>query len=172
MDGRNKSGHDEAFGVFSLAVTEQLIPRDDLVFVAMNAGAVERVAAAAAHQEFRAAMADGIVPAAARRGLAGVVVELRQRERVAPQLPRLVDGVGARKFAERDRQRWIAVHQHQHPRVVGLADGDAEKIADADVDRHLHAANGAAQDDVFAMQFDVPDVAVGARVVRVEADRE
>jgi hypothetical protein len=32
--------------------------------------------------------------------------------------------------------------------------------------------NGAAQHDVFAMEFDVPDIAVGARVVRFEADRE
>jgi hypothetical protein len=32
--------------------------------------------------------------------------------------------------------------------------------------------NGTAQDDVFAMHFDVPDIAVGARIVRLEADRE
>jgi hypothetical protein len=32
--------------------------------------------------------------------------------------------------------------------------------------------NGAAQHDVFAMHFDVPDIAVGARIVRLEADRE
>lgn len=62
------------------------------------------------------------------------------------------------------------MHQHQHSGVVGLADGDAEKIADADIDSHLHAAHGAPQHDVFARQFDVPDAAVGAHVMRFEAD--
>ena len=47
---------------------------------------------------------------------------------------------------------------------------DAEKVADANVDRHLHAVQGTAQHDAFAMKFDVPHAAVGAAVVRVEAD--
>jgi hypothetical protein len=62
------------------------------------------------------------------------------------------------------------MHQHQHARVVGLAHGDAEKIADANIDRHPHAAHGTPQDDLFARQFDVPDAAIGAYVVRFEAD--
>ena len=62
------------------------------------------------------------------------------------------------------------MHQHQHLGIVGAAQGDAEEIADAYVDRHLHAAHGTAQHDAFAVKFDVPHAAVGAAVVRVEAD--
>ena len=50
------------------------------------------------------------------------------------------------------------------------AQRDAEKIADANVDRHLHAVDGTAQHDAFAMKFDLPHAAVGAGIVRIEAD--
>jgi hypothetical protein len=60
--------------------------------------------------------------------------------------------------------------QHQHLGVVDAAQRDAEKIADPDIDRHTHAANGTAQDDAFAVKFDVPHTAIGAGVVGVEAD--
>ena len=62
------------------------------------------------------------------------------------------------------------MHQHQHLRIVDAAQRNAEKIADAEVDRHPHALQGAAQHDAFAMKFDVPHAAVGADVVRIEAD--
>ena len=48
----------------------------------------------------------------------------------------------------------IAMHQHQHLRVVETAQRDAEKVADADVDRHPHALDGTVQHDAFAMKFD------------------
>ena len=62
------------------------------------------------------------------------------------------------------------MHQHQHLGIVDAAQRDAEKIADADVDRHLHAAHGTAQHDAFAVEFDVPHAAVGAGIMRFEAD--
>ena len=62
------------------------------------------------------------------------------------------------------------MHQHQHLRIVDAAQRDAEKIADADVDRHLHAADGTAQHDAFAVKFDVPHAAVCAGIMRIEAD--
>ena len=60
--------------------------------------------------------------------------------------------------------------EHEHLGIVDAAQRDAEKIADADIDRHLHAGNGTAQDDAFAVKFDVPHAAIRAGVVRVEAD--
>ena len=64
------------------------------------------------------------------------------------------------------------MHQHQHLRVVETAPCDAEKIADANVDGHLHAVDGTAQHDAFAVKFDLPHAAVGAGVLRVEAERK
>ena len=62
------------------------------------------------------------------------------------------------------------MNQNKHLRVVDAAQRNAKKIADADVDRHLHAAKGTAQHDTFAMKFDLPYAAIRARVVRVESD--
>ena len=62
------------------------------------------------------------------------------------------------------------MNQHQHLGVVDAAQRHAEKIAHANVDRHLHAVEGTAQDDAFAMKFDLPHAAVCAGVVRIEAD--
>ena len=47
------------------------------------------------------------------------------------------------------------MNQHQHLGVVDAAQRDAEKIADANVDRHPHAVQGTAQHDAFAMKFDL-----------------
>ena len=60
--------------------------------------------------------------------------------------------------------------QNQHLGVVDPAQCDAEEIANPDVDRHPHAADGTTQNHAFAMQFDMPDTAVRAGIVRVEAD--
>ena len=73
---------------------------------------------------------------------------------------------------KRNGQRRIAMHQHQHLRVVEAAQRDAEKVADANVDGHPHAADGTAQHDAFAMKFDLPHAAVCADVVRMEAERK
>src|SRR5689334_16042276 len=55
------------------------VPRDDLAFAAVHVEFAERVAGAAAHQEFRTAAADRVVTAAARRGFAYLVFrQLRQ----------------------------------------------------------------------------------------------
>ena len=62
------------------------------------------------------------------------------------------------------------MHQHQHLGVVDAAQRDAEKIADANVDRHLHAVEGTTQNDAFAVKFDLPHAAICAGVVRIEAD--
>lgn len=63
------------------------------------------------------------------------------------------------------------MHEHKHRCVIGFPNADAEKIADADIDRHPHALHGTAQDDPFAMKFDVADAAVSAHIMRFEADR-
>ncbi len=47
------------------------------------------------------------------------------------------------------------MNQHQHLGIVDAAQRDAEKIADANVDRHPHAVDGTAQHDAFAMKFDL-----------------
>ena len=62
------------------------------------------------------------------------------------------------------------MHQHEHLPVAVFAHRHAEKIADADIDRHPHAVHGAAQDDAFAMKFDLPHAAIGTDVVRGETD--
>jgi hypothetical protein len=41
------------------------IPRDDLAFALMDIRGIKQIAGAAAHQEFRASGADGVVTAAA-----------------------------------------------------------------------------------------------------------
>src|SRR5580698_9350303 len=62
------------------------------------------------------------------------------------------------------------MRQHQHLRLVGAAQRDAEEIADANLDSHPHAVDGPMQDDAFAVKFYSPRAAVGADVVRIEAD--
>ena len=62
------------------------------------------------------------------------------------------------------------MHQRQHLRLIRAAQRDAEEITDPNVDSHPHAVDGAMQDDTFAVKFYSPHAAVGAGVVRVEAD--
>ena len=64
------------------------------------------------------------------------------------------------------------MYQHQHLRIVETAQSDTEKIADANVDGHPHALDGTAQHDAFAMKFDLPHAAVGAGILRIEAERK
>src|ERR1700736_5460473 len=62
------------------------------------------------------------------------------------------------------------MNQHQHLRVVEAAQCDAKKIADANIDGHLHAVDGTAQHDAFAVKFDSPHAAVCAAVRGVEGE--
>ena len=62
------------------------------------------------------------------------------------------------------------MHQHQHLGVVNAAQPDPKEIADPDVDRHLHAVQGPAQNDALAIKFDPPHAAIGTAVVGVEID--
>src|SRR6266853_5214191 len=62
------------------------------------------------------------------------------------------------------------MNQHEHLGVVDAAQRNAEKIAHANVDRHLHAVDGTAQHDAFAVKFYSSHAAVGTGVVRIEAD--
>ena len=62
------------------------------------------------------------------------------------------------------------MRQNQHLGVVDAAQRNAEKIADANVDGHLHAVQGTAQNHAFAVKFDLPHAAVRTDVVRIEAD--
>src|SRR5665647_2916590 len=64
------------------------------------------------------------------------------------------------------------MNEHQELGAVEAAQGHAEKVGDAKVDRHLHAMQGTAQHDAFAMKFDVPHAAIGTAIVCLEADRQ
>ena len=64
------------------------------------------------------------------------------------------------------------MNQRQHLGIIDAAQRDAEKIAHANVDRHLYAMEGTAQDDAFAMKFYLSHATVCAGIVRVEADRK
>jgi hypothetical protein len=62
------------------------------------------------------------------------------------------------------------MNQNDRLRIVRPTPRDAEEVADANVDRHPHAADGPTQNNAFVMKFDMPDAAVCTGVVRVEAD--
>ena len=62
--------------------------------------------------------------------------------------------------------------QHQQLSLVEAAQGHAEKVGYAKVDRHLHAVQGTAQNHAFSVKFDLPHAAVRTDVVRIEADRQ
>jgi hypothetical protein len=62
------------------------------------------------------------------------------------------------------------VNQHEHLGIVDAAQRDAAEIADANVDSHPHALDGTPQHDTFAMKFDPAHAAVGAEILRIEAD--
>jgi hypothetical protein len=62
------------------------------------------------------------------------------------------------------------MQQDEHPRVGDFAQRDPGKIADTNVDGHAHAEDGPAQDDVFAVKFDLPYPAICTGVVRIEAE--
>jgi hypothetical protein len=155
----------------AVSITPRSIPRDDLAFALMNIRWIERIAAAPPYQKLRAPGADRAVAAAPGGGLAHFVFrQLRKREDLAPHPPGGRDLFAVGTDAERDRQGRIAMGENEHLGIVDAAQRHAEKIADADIDRHLHAGNGTAQDHAFAVKFDLPYAAVRAGVVRVEAD--
>ena len=62
------------------------------------------------------------------------------------------------------------MNQNQRASAVRFAAGDAEKIANANIDRHADAADGTAHSDAFTIDFDVPDAAIGAAIARFKAD--
>jgi hypothetical protein len=62
------------------------------------------------------------------------------------------------------------VNQNEHLGVVDAAQRNAKKIAHANADRHLHALDGAMQNDAFAVQFHSAHAAVGAGIMRIEDD--
>src|SRR5260370_41663326 len=62
------------------------------------------------------------------------------------------------------------MNPHDHLPIVDAAQRSAEKIAHANLDRHLHAVDGTAQDDAFAVKLDLPHATVCAGILRIEAD--
>src|SRR3954452_15366007 len=98
----------------------------------MDGGDVGCVARASPHQKLRAAGADRVAAAAARRRLPRRVVQLWQSENLAPRLPCRGELFAIRADTERNRQRGIAMHQHQRLAVGVIARSYAEEIADAD----------------------------------------
>jgi hypothetical protein len=64
------------------------------------------------------------------------------------------------------------VQQDEHLRIGDVAQRDSRKIADANVDGHAHAEDGPAQDDAFAVKFDLPYSAIRTGVVRIDAERQ
>ena len=138
----------------------------------MDVRRVEQVAGAAAHQEFRAAGADRVVaaaraaPARARLssgncGSAKISLHICQADAISSASELTQSGIVS------DGSRCTSTSICASSR---LAQRDAEKIADANVDRHPHAVDGTAQHDAFAMKFDLPHAAIGADILRIEAD--
>jgi len=99
-----------------------------------------------------------------------VLWQLRQREDVAPHPPRRHDLVVVATHAQGNRQGWIAMSEDEHLGIVSAAQRNAEKIAHANVDRHPHAMEGTPQNHAFAVKFYPAHAAVGAAVMRIEAD--
>ncbi len=129
----------------------------------------------APHQEFRTASADRVTATAALRWFACetvLAIDSRQNENVAPCAPGASEFGLVVRHEQRHRQRRIAMGEHKRAAIFGHAAGDAEKIADANIDGHRNAADGTAHDDALAIDFDSPDAAVGAAIGRVEADRQ
>ena len=68
------------------------------------------------------------------------------------------------------RQLDLAVREHEHLTVIDAAQCYPEKIADAKLQRHAHAANGTMQHHALAIELDLAHEAVGTGVMRLEAD--
>ncbi len=62
------------------------------------------------------------------------------------------------------------MREHEHLPVLDAAQRYTKKIADAKLQRHVHAANGTTQHHALAMQFDLPHEAVGTGIMRLETD--
>jgi hypothetical protein len=62
--------------------------------------------------------------------------------------------------------------QNERVPFVGRAAGDAEKFVDAKIYRHANAADGTPDHDTFAVDFNMPDAAIGATIARFKADRQ
>ena len=63
------------------------------------------------------------------------------------------------------------MHQQHHLAIGQAAALDAGEVADSHIDRHLHAGHRTTQHHALAMQFDLPNPAISAIIMRVEADR-
>src|SRR2546421_8994950 len=62
------------------------------------------------------------------------------------------------------------MNQHKHLGVLQVAQCYAAKVANKNLDRHLHAMNGTTQHNAFAMQLHSAHTTVRAEIVRVKAD--
>src|SRR6185437_15918775 len=111
-----------------------------------------------------------IAPPPPRRRIAFVVGELRKCEDFAPGLARGGTLTSVLGHEKRNGERWIAVKQNERSPVGGVAYCNADEFADAHIDCHPHAVYGAAQDYPFAIEFDLPDAAVGTAVACGETD--
>jgi len=106
------------------------------------------------------------------RERARFVLQLRQREDLAPHRPGGCDLVRVGADAERNGERGVAMHNHLHLRLVTAAQRDAEEIADANIDGHPHALDGTVQHDAFAMKLDFAHAAVCTGVLRLKGERK
>ena len=148
------------------------IPRDYLALAVIHTSLAKHRSGTPPHQKLRPTSAHRVVTATTLRRLTHLLFrQLRKREDRAPHLPGGVDLDAVRAYTKRDRQSGVAMREHQHLGIVETTHGDAEEIADADVDRHPHATQVAVKNNAFAMQFDVPDAAIRTLIVRIEADR-
>ena len=100
--------------------------------------------------------------------------EERQAEHAAPGLPFGDDVVALGRGIKRQRQRRVAVFEHDRDfggRLFGFTeetDRDAAKRRDRHVECHADAAHRAAQHHALAMQVDDAPLMVGRRVGRLE----
>jgi len=64
------------------------------------------------------------------------------------------------------------VHQQNHLCIFRVATRDAQKVSDANVDRHGNAVDGTTDHHALAREFDVPYAIVGAAIAGIVASRK
>jgi hypothetical protein len=62
------------------------------------------------------------------------------------------------------------MNQHKHLGVLQVTQCYAAKVANENLDRHLHAMNGTTHHNAFAMQLHSAHTTVRAEIVRLKAD--
>ena len=132
----------------------------------------EQIAAAPPHQKFRPPRPDRVAPPPPRRrlalgrflgncGSAKISLHICQADAISSRSELTQSGI----VNDGSRCSSTSIWASSMPRSAM-----PRKSLTRTIDRHPHAVDGTAEHDAFAMKFDLPHAAVGADVVRVEAD--